>query len=233
MHWGSFNAGGMVTGSKNANCISQDDTEILTLINLPPKTLEDNTDFTMDYIIPGQSQHIFSGCRDTTCVLCESLRYISGFCVWSTSKNWKCGNCKKVMHSSLADPCPSGLSKSLILEKSYNKELALDYQKKGIVIPSGSVFNLIKLCEKWLRSCSLPLHTKNLIGRIVNGIISWLASPHRFTGFKRLECDHDWLLAHAIIEKFVVLRVRKVFNDRERERDKGSYLNWCRIFQNV
>ena len=137
------------------------------------------------------------------------------------------------MHFTLpfSDPCPEA-KKALIFAKSYKKELAVEYQKRGLVVPSGMIIKLIKQAEKWL-FCPFNLHEKNLVMKIVNGIISHLHTTKKFDGFPMTDCLDDWTLAQMIIEKFVSLRVGKVFKDLEQNKDKGNYLQRSRIFQHV
>ena len=86
------------------------------------------------------------------CQFCTGcLGYISGFCVHALTKYIKCPDCIRFLNTSNSDPCPNI---TLILLKSYNKDLVTNYTPgKGLSIPSGSVFDLVKKAEFWLRHC--------------------------------------------------------------------------------
>ena len=221
-------------GSENANCVEEEHTDIMNVL----LSSNDNTEETSDDIEPFLPQftrhHYSSGCRDLDCSICSSsIAYIAGFLVFYISKKSACQDCKDLLHHSPLDPC---MDKSLMLAKSFNKDLVDNYSKEeGLAIPSGTVEKLIKKSEFWLRSCTLPLSTKNLSKKMVAGMISSIQDDPVLYSFETcyLLCKHGTALLNSLMTKFVNMRLRKIMSDAQKNVCKGSYLNRSRIFQHV
>ena len=216
-----------ITVSDSANCSAQDSTKCLTVSNEPFKQ-DQESDESVTLPVFAQ-EHFFSACSDPFCSVCKSaITYIAGYFVRSISKSLPCKECETVLHHSVADPCDN---KSLIVAKSYNPKLAEEYNKVGLVIPSGSVVKLLLMAERYLRNRRFQLSDPRIHQKIVHECLM------AFEGCKLFAIEHDTMhivsLAHKLLSRFITLRIRKALQDKKREPGKGNHIHRMRIVQNL
>eukprot|EP00094_Tigriopus_californicus_P006829 TCALIF_06578-PA protein Name:"Similar to THAP9 DNA transposase THAP9 (Homo sapiens)" AED:0.31 eAED:0.31 QI:0/0/0/1/1/1/2/0/434 len=241
-------AGKGVIHAKNANCIAQDETVMLTVANIAscsqiiarmmtPEAsqiqfvLEDTNSTVTD-----KTGHV-NGCVASDCRVCaSSIAYIAGFFAFSLQDHIHCSLCKLSLCHSEMDPCPDT---TLISFKDY----CPDDPEKGLKIPSGSLCRLLFLCEKVFRRNSsnlgkLDINRKLLVEELTEvNLSTTFPSLHNHALETSDGIDNHYItIVHLICRKYLVLRTKKLLKDIHNQgkvgRD-GNAIHRSQIFHNA
>ncbi len=236
-----MHAGKNVLGSVAANCVAQDETALLSVPISGMMTLltnDDDVDHAAAANSEGGAEKEMSrlpdhACNIKTCKVCSAtIAYIGGFFCFSLQKTVRCATCLSSLFHAETDVCPE---RSLILMKNYFAD------NRGLKYPSGSLCDLLFHAEKIIRSSQDSTHHKKALDILLHRA---LLSLDRDT-FLDLQLSHSLdtadgtenhytSLVHLILKKYISLRLKKIFKDKEMARNaKGHYLHRSRIFQNV
>ena len=130
-------AGVLGTGSRNGNCMPQDTTSLLSIVN----SAEGETPLPVLTFDRALHDHIYSGSEGSLSLFVEGvLEYISGWVVRKVCEKVSCKDCA----CSLVAPSTNLSSCSASLLKLKNKG--------GLVVPSASTLQIVRHCELVLRS---------------------------------------------------------------------------------
>ena len=219
--------------SRNANCIAQDETTMLTVSNTQPghmQLLQMRETTTNDTV---QTQFVLQEvgeeverrvaqlrshkCNFYDCRFCSSaIAYIAGYYVFTLQKTISCHLCKYALEHSIVDPCPND---SLIRFKDY----CPDDPTKGLKVPSGSLCSLLFLCEKVFRRYYDPdrLSELDIKHKLLHEVLSEinmstifpLLADHAIETSDGID-NHCINLIQMISKKYLVLKSKKVIKDR-------------------
>ena len=172
-------------------------------------------------------------CIADSCKICSAtIPYIAGYYVFIFQKLTDCQQCKLAMAHCDTDPCPN---KSLILFKNYTKRPGA-----GLKTPSGSLCNLLFLCEKTLRKNYNSLHITNIANYLIIQILKQVGTQEIFAQLGNLHAsetrmgadNHYMSLIRLISKKYFELRIKKILKDEALARTDGNSIHRLRIFSN-
>ena len=235
-------AGKSILNITTGNCMSQDDTVLLTVSNKAAERVrimpgnDDSSNATsniLDETIPDvDNQEIHGRCVINACKGCKAaIAYIAGFYTFSIGKILKCEECKDALVDNIEDPCTDS---SLILAQQWE-------DTNGLQVPSGSLCKLLTLCEKVVRKHSTRLSTPKIEHVMLKDVIESLDSNQIFpilAVFHSIEtaigCDNHYTnLVHLISRKYLRLRIKKLCRDEAIQRSHGNSILRSRVFQGL
>ena len=157
-------AGKSILNISTGNCISQDETILLTVSNTKANKVQympgndgdsgNPNDILNETNTDVIDKEICDRCVLKSCRACTaSIAYIAGFYTYCVGKAIKCEECKDALSDSEEDPCTD---KSLILAKNWEDTVI------GLQVPSGSLCKLLMLNEQVVRRHSTSLSTPNV-----------------------------------------------------------------------
>ena len=181
------------------------------------------------------AQHV-KKCQDPSCHFgyWVASYYASDFVRTLSKLRWveSCQDCLDCLHHSKADPLED---KSFLVKKAlgtnYTRSTSATaiWSRGGLVLPSGSVVRLLRAAERRLGYRQASNSHAPVPDRIVKDVLMSYQTANRPL-FVNNDKFHDPLhtngLAHALLTKYVAMRVRTIMNLDTSNR--GAYLHRCR-----
>jgi hypothetical protein len=230
-------AGKHVLGSAAANCISQDETAVMSIDrNSLARAMSDTQEYESpveknEGVLDGVSEH---QCKISSCKFCStSLSYIAGYLAFALKSIIKCNLC---FNSLLNNPDDECADRSLILLKNYTQD-----ESKGLCTPSGSLCSLLFHAEGIFRRNSSLLHDQKIIDKLLyltlvslpGGLFNMIDGIHAQETAQGIENHHNCLI-HLVLKRYFEMRVKKYFKDFAlKKKIAGNAIHRSRIFQNV
>lgn len=226
-----FHGSKMIKPSLSSNTQAQDSTTSLVLSNTRLHSMESDTSSSLTLVPEGL--HTNSKCNLSSCRFCQaSLSYIGGFIVKASSSHLSCDYCKAALLHSNDDAIQ-------------NIDLISIKNRGGLIFPSQSVIDILKVCERYVRKliAMKEMGSPRLQQKMKSEILAELSRRPLFSSLRQHDLDtltegesHVLVLQKWIIQKFVNLRMRKIGRDISVDLSalgKSSKLMRTSIFQNL
>ena len=116
----------------------------------------------------------------------------------------------------------------------FAQKLRKDAPNGGLFIPSGFLFQVIGKAEKTICEHKFQWSDKSTLTKLTSSTMEKISEALRnIIAAVEFKDEHFWIIVKMAVEKYLMIRIRKLTNITRKHVGKGSYLNRSRIVQNL